>query len=60
MKSNERIAKDGDVSIYVSWKNQKPDLSVLMPILSRLYKTYRHLITYQILQSDSHPSNGIV
>lgn len=60
MKSNERIAKDGDVSIYVSWKNQKSDMSVLMPILSRLYKTYRHLITYQILQSDSHPSNGIV
>ena len=60
MKSNERIAKDGDVAIYVSWKNQKSDMSVLMPILSRLYKTYRHLITYQILQSDSHPSNGIV
>ena len=60
MKSNERIAKDGDVSKYVSWKNQKSDMSVLMPILSRLYKTYRHLITYQILQSDSHPSNGIV
>ena len=60
MKSNERIAKDGDVSIYVSWKNQKSDMSVLIPILSRLYKTYRHLITYQILQSDSHPSNGIV
>ena len=60
MNSKERIAKDGDVSIYVSWKNKKSDMSVLMPILSRLYKTYRHLITYQILQSDSHPSNGIV
>ena len=60
MNSKERIAKDGDVSIYVSWKNKKSDMSVLMPILSRLYKTYRHLITYQILQSDCHPSNGIV
>ena len=60
MKHNERFAKDVDVSIYVSWTNQKSDMSVLMPILSRLYKTYRHLITYQILQSDSHPSNGIV
>ena len=60
MNSKERIAKDGDVSIYVSWKNKKSDMSVLIPILSRLYKTYRHLITYQILQSDSHPSNGIV
>ena len=49
MKRYEILAKEGEVSMYASWKNKKYGMSVLMPILSRSYKTNRHLITYEIL-----------
>ena len=37
MKRYEILAKEGEVSMYASWKNKKYGMSVLMPILSRSY-----------------------